>query len=137
MAKSDDAKRSVHIKKALSTPAFKGNMYYALYKATTDYADKTIQTTVRAVKTHIQEPYKATIIVDGLRKSERRTFATQLRKRGIRTQKVRGATEQADIFVRLADALCGFLRDALTGRKDFRRFMDKAITEGYLSQIGE
>jgi len=135
--KAKDANRSAYIRRILQEPAFKAKLHYALYHGSTEYVRLTIEATAHAIAHFTNKPYKATVIIDGLGKSERRTFGAQLRKRGIQTAKVRGATEQANIFIRLADALCGFLRQAEKGREEFRRIMDKAIREGYLTRVGE
>ena len=38
-----------------------------------------------------------------------------MRKKGIRTEKVRGLKDERDEFIRLADAIAGFVRDAQEG----------------------
>jgi hypothetical protein len=50
---------------------------------------------------------QTTVIVDGLRKPERPRFPAGLRKLRIRVHKVRGARDQSDEFIRLADAVAG------------------------------
>ena len=60
--------------------------------------------------------YRVTIFVDGLTRPERTMFTTRLRARGIERKKVRGVrNEQSDAGIRLADALCGLVRDAEDG----------------------
>lgn len=133
--KSKDESRSAYIRLIFQEPVFKAKLYYAFYRQNTDYVSLTVQATASAIVSNSIELYKATIVVDGLRKSERQSFGSQLRKYGVRTEKVRGITEQANIFIRLADALCGYLRDALTGREEFRRSVDRAIKQGYLVEV--
>jgi len=71
-----------------------------------------------------------------LPRSQQQAVAVQLRRRGVRTHKVRGATEQTDVFIRLADAVCGFLREALTGKEPARRLLAQAAQAGYFRDVG-
>jgi hypothetical protein len=75
--------------------------------------DLTILSVAKAVNTHIEKPYAATVYVDGLQRTEEHRFARGLRKLRISVRKVRGMKDEGDVFIRLADALGGFVRDAL------------------------
>ena len=55
-----------------------------------------------------------------------RLFAKGLRNLNIRTKKVRGAREQSDPLMRLADAIAGFLRDFLEKQDYAKRLWKKA-----------
>lgn len=134
-SKAEDAKRSAYVRQVPQEPAFKGKLHFAVYRDSTEYLGLTAQTVAGTITRHTRQPYRAIVIVDGLRKSERRAFAVALRELGVRTEKVRGATERADVFIRLADALCGFLRDGFTGREEFRRIIARATQEGFLTQV--
>lgn len=58
--------------------------------------------------------HAATIYIDGLPKNRRRLHSTELRKLWIRTRKIMGVRkDENNALTRLADALAGFLRDAL------------------------
>lgn len=57
----------------------------------------------------------ATVFVDGLVYAERRRFAAGLRKLNVVVHKVQGRRDESDEFIRLADAIAGFVRDALEG----------------------
>ena len=66
--------------------------------------------------------------VDGLRKSERRAFTAGLRRLRVRVDFVRGLTDEADEFIRLPDAIAGFLRDAIEGDEDMEKLHRRAMT---------
>jgi hypothetical protein len=60
--------------------------------------------------------YKATIYVDGLKDKEREVFTRVLRDLRVRTKKIRGVKRDSNnAMIRLADALCGLVRDAEDG----------------------
>jgi hypothetical protein len=135
--KADDTKRTAYMQAVLSTSLFRGKLLYGVHRNTREYVQATVETTAAAIVATAQDEYKATVVVDGLRGVERQRFAVALRQRGIRTEKVRGAEEQRDPLVRLADALCGFLRDADGGREAYQKLRDRAIAEGIITQVGQ
>jgi len=64
------------------------------------YVDETGQDTKGAM---FHEPYEATVLIDGLGKTERRTVADGLRKLRVKIRKVRGVKDEADALIRLAN----------------------------------
>ena len=134
-AKAGDKNRSAYIRGVLANPSFKGKLFSSYYHDTQDYVQLTIEGTAKAIQSYSQEEYQAQVIVDGLGKKERNRFASGLRKEGIRTHKIRGADDEKDPFIRLADALCGFVADAIQGREEFNHLMKKAEQEGLLKLL--
>ena len=97
-----------------------------------EYTALTAEAVARAIQRKVQGPYKVTVLVDGLRKSERRTFTRHLRTLNVRPYKVRGVLkEENNALIRLADALCGLVRDAEEGqpwaREVLRRLQQRNI----------
>ncbi len=76
--KSRPAEREAYMRSILSLDALHGSLYYALHRNTSDYVNLTIQSTAQAVLNHIEPPDQATVLVDGLARSERRRFAQGL-----------------------------------------------------------
>lgn len=79
--------------------------------------------------------YQATVIIDGLERTERHRVAAGLRKRHISVHKVRGTRDQADEFIRLADAVAGWVRDSLEGNEDMRALLTQAVQEGMVQEV--
>jgi hypothetical protein len=128
--------RMAYIRRILSEPGFRGRLHFGVSQANAGYVDATIQTTAEAILCYAQAPYKATVFVDGLSRSEERIFTNGLKRRRIRTEKVRGLEENA--FIRLADALCGFLREVIAEENvEYRRLMARGIKDGYLIEVRE
>ncbi len=130
--KSKVANRTAYVKAILTNPVFKNKLFSASYQSTREYVVLTVSTTAKSIQAYTQEEYKATVIVDGLRKSERNRFAVGLRRQGIRTNKIVGGDDTNNAFIRLADALCGFLADAQQGREDYLKLLQKAEAEGII-----
>lgn len=132
--------REAYIRLVLNEPLFQGLVYYACYHNTTDYVALTVQTIAQTVLHRTQGDHqgvKVTVIVDGLPKSQYRQFGTKLRQQWhIRTEKVRGASDEANAFIRLTDALCGFLRQA-QDQVGANQLQEKAMREGYIIELGE
>lgn len=130
--KAKDEYRTAYIKAVLENPAFKGWLFSATYHDTQAYVDLTVSATAWAIQNYAQEEYKATVVVDGLQRSERHRFGATLRKSGISTQKIVGADDQKEPFIRLADALCGFIADAQQGRQEYVKLLRKAEETGVI-----
>lgn len=135
--KAKDERRTRYIELVFRERVFVGKLYFSVDFQKTDFVEATISATAEAIKRHTQDEYKATVLVDGLKKTERNRFAVGLRRQGVRTDTVRGRKDEVDIFIRLADALCGFLRQALTGREAFQKLMEQALLDGLLTRVGK
>ncbi|ETX02304.1 MAG: hypothetical protein ETSY1_04140 [Candidatus Entotheonella factor] len=114
--KSRPAEREAYMRSVLNLEALRGSLFYALHRSTSDYANVTIQSTAQALLSRIEPPDQATVLVDGLPRSERRRFAQGLRSQSIAVDKVRGVRDESDILIRLADALAGFVRNGIEGK---------------------
>ncbi len=131
-----DEARVAYIRAVLSHPAFKGKLSYALYQNTTDYLAFTIRATAEAIKVSVVGEYRATVFIDGLPRTHIHQVGTELRRLQISTRKVRGVRdEQANALIRLADALCGFVRAALSGREDLSLLLKQAKEQAYLRKL--
>jgi hypothetical protein len=112
--------------------ALMGILYYQVHQDTLDYAECVVQTIAEAIN-HISDmDYEAIVTIDGLNKAERNKVASALRQKGIHTKKIRGARDETEVLLRLADALCGFVRDSIEGRQEYRYLLEKAERDGYV-----
>lgn len=55
---------------------------------------------------------------------------------GANVKKVRGASDETDALIRLADAVCGFVRAALEGQSDMRTLFDEQVRLGVVREVG-
>jgi len=134
--KARSEQRLAYIKHVLKFSAFKGKLNYAVYGNTIDYLPRTVLTTARAITVYVKENYKASVFVDGLHKTQTKWFGRELRHLHIKTEKVRGVRrEEADALMRLTDAIAGFVRQAISGRKDMARLLRKAQAGGVIKEL--
>ena len=128
--------RLAYFRAVTGISALHGRLTFGLFRNSRDYPRLTILTLVRTIG-HQQGERKAVVFVDGLRRSEYHGFGTELRRSGVKVGKVRGIrSDQADALLRLADAVCGFVREAVTGDPEFTVLFEKVIGEGLLREVG-
>jgi len=94
-----------------------------------------ILSTAKALYAQGAELPQATVIVDGLSRPERPRFAAGLRKLRIHVHKVRGARDQSDELIRLADAIAGDVRDSLEGDAIMRPLFAQAERRGVVREV--
>src|SRR4030043_82850 len=112
-SKATRAQRKKYMEFIINDRDFINKLFYARYFDTKEYIDLTILATAKAILNKTNNNYEAIVFVDGLKKTERHCFAAGLRKLKVKIKKVRGLRDQSDEFIRLADALAGFIRDAI------------------------
>ena len=136
--KAEKKLRLDYVKRIFETKIFKGKLRYSVFRDTKDYDLATIVAVSKAV--HFKEPkqgYTTLVYVDGLSKSKRHEYGSQLRKLGVPTRKVRGVTkDENNALTRLADAIAGFVRDALAKeQKDAEKLFELAKADKYLVEV--
>lgn len=52
-------------------------------------------------------------------------------------KKVRGARDETDILIRLADAVCGFVRAALEGQPDMRILLEEQLRVDLVREVSK
>ena len=109
--------RVAYISAVIAHASFKELIFFSQYTQTKAYFDLTVATTAKALAHKNQEDRPVTVIVDGLTGKSIDRFKRGLRAQQINVRKVKGARDEAEPLVRLADAVAGFLRDFLGGQK--------------------
>lgn len=129
--------RNTYMQAVIETPAFKDLVNYSRYQDSRTYVDLTILSVAKAIHSKVDKtemPYEANIFVDGMKRSEQHRFAAGVRKLGIKVRKARGLRDQSDEFIRLADAIAGFTRDALEN-DDVKTLFKRAVKAGVISEV--
>ena len=100
-----------------------------------DYREMTVEATAQTLHEFATPPYRVTVLIDGLPKTERFAVGLALRRRGISVEKVRGMTDEADALIRLADAVAGFVRSYLEGDPPFVELYERAVRTELLRKV--
>jgi hypothetical protein len=102
-----------------------------------DYLEATVQAIAGTLRLVESAEYQATVLIDGLPRSEERAVGLQLRRLGVPVKKVRGVKDENDVLIRLADAVCGFVRAALEGQSAMRSLLDEQLRLGVVCEVSE
>ena len=132
--KAPFSQRLEYSKRTLAQPSLRGTIFFS-HQATSLFVEMTIATTATAIQARAVSDYHVTVIVDGLHKAETLRFTKGLRHLGFQVRKIRGALDESNALIRLADALAGFLRDALEGQAYAPDLYEKALREGMITQV--
>ncbi len=110
--------RQAYIDELANMTRLTRSLYCESFTGSQEYEKLTVTATAHAIHRRSQgSPDEVTVFVDGLLKHEAVRFATQLRAQWRTVRKVRGVQkEQNNALIRLADALCGVVRDAEDGQ---------------------
>jgi len=122
-----------YVQGILETPIFKETLYFALYQSTKAYSALTVQTIAKVLKR--TTAYQATVFIDGLPRSQEQRVGLQLRRLGVRVKKVRGVKDENEVLIRLADATCGFVREAMEGEPAMLKLFKQGIQQGFLQDL--
>lgn len=126
-------KRLTYIRRILKEPLFKGRLYIGIHYDTKEYLVSTIGTIAWAIQTHTQKAYKATVLIDGLPRSQQGNVTLLLRKSGISTEKVRGIKQEGyDALILLADALGGLVRASVQQETEMMTLFEQGKRHGYI-----
>lgn len=136
--KAEKKLRLEFIKQIFLNKNFRGKLRYSIYRDQTSYDLATITGIAKAI--HFKEPsgkYTTIIYIDGLFKTKRGIYGSELRKLGIPTRKVQGVTRDgSNSLIRLADTIAGFVRDAIDGKsEEITRIYKEAKANGALVEI--
>lgn len=110
------AYRQAYVRELENLALLAHSVFLIRFARTQRYNEVTAEAVARAIRARGGENDRVRVIVDGLRREERRLFSSVLRRHQIRPDDVRGARDQNDAFIRLADAICGLTRDAADGQ---------------------
>ncbi len=134
--KAKRSRRLDYINKVLSNKKFIGKLRYSVFENQKNYDLLTIIGIAKAVHLDNLKHYSTAIYVDGLAKSKRQEYGSELRKLGIQTRKVQGvAKDQNNALIRLADSIAGFVRDAIDNDGIETELLKKALKNGEIIKV--
>jgi hypothetical protein len=127
--------RQAYMQELVNLARLQGCLFFSVFPHTRRYHAATAEAAARAIRLKAGGRYKVTVLVDGLRKTERRAFAHDLRTARVTPYKVRGVLkEENNALIRLADAICGLVRDAEEGQVWAEEMVRRLQQRGFLVQ---
>lgn len=127
---------------AVKTGDLKDKVFYRYYTNTGTGAFEHLTALAIAQAIHLYrqkhnlgDDYKASITIDGLKGSEGPRIGRQLRESGIKPRKVRGARDESEPIVRLADRLAGLVRDAESDGQRYKTVQRQLEQQGVITKL--
>lgn len=133
--KSTKKQRLGYLQNIINSDILQGCIFFSNYAGTQSYVDLTILTTAKAILAKAREPYKALVTVDGLKKTEQKTFTAGLRSLKVKVRKVRGMRDENSVCLRLVDSIAGFVRDAIEDDKELSVMYHEFLKKKIIKQI--
>lgn len=127
-----------YIKKVLDETDLKWRVCYSCYRNTKDYKNSTVLTIAKSINTLSDYAEKVfNVYVDGLNKKDEKYFGSQIHRLGIHTKKIKGVKkDENNPMIRLADSLCGFIRDVLEEEnKDLKTIFNSLLKKKILYEV--
>lgn len=131
-------RRMRYISHIFADDRFKGLLRYDVFRGTKDYDTSTITAIINSVKWDKPSgKYTTMVYVDGLSKTKRQEYGVRLRHMGLPVRRIRGvARDETDALIRLADAIAGFVRDAIDGKSEgIKKLFREAKRCGMLVEV--
>jgi hypothetical protein len=140
-AKSTPTSRDQYLE-SIITGDFKNKIFYSRYSntGTGTYEYLTVLAIAKSVtmyreKHRIGDDYKVSITIDGLKGSEGLRVGRELRELGIKSRKIRGARDQSEPFIRLADRIAGLVRDTDNNKQAYSAVKQQLEKQSIISKI--
>ena len=130
--------RMKYVNKVFSNKEFLGGLCYSVFPRVTDFDEATIAAVVKSInRLKPVGTYTALVYVDGLTKTKRREYGVALRRHGLHVRQVRGIEkDENNALTRLADAIAGFVGDALNNTsRDIKILFERIKRSGVLMEV--
>lgn len=126
-----------YLAKLISNKKIRGNLFYTQFEGV-GYDSFTILSIAKVInKVSVIKSQKVVIYVDGLTKIKAKKYGSELRKIGIKNCKVKGVKkDENNIFIRVVDAVAGFIRLALYKKdKESKKLFNNIIKSKVLTEV--
>ena len=133
--KTEKRIKKKYLEGLIGIKGLKGSIFYSSYESTKEYSKLTSLTIAKAVLAKEKQDYTVTVIIDGLNERERDLVRRELKKLRVKYRKIRGMKDEQSVFLRLADAMAGFLREREENEIYTIDFIGKFETLGVITEI--
>ncbi len=130
---SKDIKRR-YLEELINIKELKGSIFYSTYNWTKEYSKLTSLTIAKAILAKNYTDYEVSIVIDGLNDKERDIVRSELKGLKIKYRKIRGMKDEQSVFLRLADTMAGFLRDATEKQAYTKTFMKNLLEKNIVKE---
>jgi hypothetical protein len=135
--KTRSSPRLCYLNLALERSAGHGEVFFGSYPKPVQFFLPIIEVIESAISAAARVPYGARVLVDGIDRKKAGELTNALRARGVSLEMVRGARDESEPIIRLADMWAGCIRGASLGRPLEDELFNRAIEKGYLRNTKE
>jgi hypothetical protein len=126
-------RKILYVRSILSSQRFHGKLFFQYYPGDCNYVEAVTNTLETIL---FQFDGKFTVLIDGLSRTQEREIAIRIRRTGLHSvRKIRGARDESEAFIRLADALCGLVGMAHDGNNESASLIDQIKERGLLIEL--
>lgn len=129
--KSKSERRIAYLRQVLNERICENGVHFGYFQKPLPYFLPILEALETAIKSKAEKDYQAIISIDGIDKKKAAELTNALRLRGIKLRFVRGARDESEPLIRLADMWAGCLRGAFSGKKEEKEIYDKALRLNY------
>jgi hypothetical protein len=115
--KTSKSIKKSYLNEIVQVKRLKHSIFYSIYLDSKKYSWLIAQTVARTVQKEKSLNCSVIVIIDGLNNKDREVVRKVLKESKIKYRKIRGMRDEQSVFLRLADAMAGFLRDAVEGQE--------------------
>lgn len=133
--KTKESRKMDYLNQIFKLTILKDCIYFSLFENSKEYKALTVLSVVKAVKDKKFTDKKGTILIDGLNKHEIMWFSKEIRRQGLKTDKVRGIKDQNSAIIRLVDSICGFVFEAKSGNKNAMKLLSSEIKKRTIKEV--
>lgn len=129
--KSKPERRLTYLRQALNERICEDGVHFGYFQKPLPYFLPILEALEAAIKSKAEKDYQAIISIDGIDKKKAAELTNALRLRGIKLRFVRGARDESEPLIRLADMWAGCLRGVFSGKKEEKEIYEKALRLNY------
>jgi hypothetical protein len=100
-----------------------------------DYNVLTSLTIAKAIARKQKHDYFVLVVVDALTRKSVEKMRNVLKRSGVKYKNIRGMKDEQSVFLRLADAMAGLVRDYTEGKPYTKKFFDELCLRGFIEEV--
>jgi hypothetical protein len=127
--------KKAYLREIVRLDGLKQSLFYVTHTDTLQYTYLTSLAVASSVQKRVTGEYFVSIVIDGLKDKEREKMRKTFKGLDIKYKGIRGMKDEQSVFLRLADALAGFVRDYLEGDLYTKDFFLELVGKGFLEEI--
>ncbi|HLK22619.1 MAG TPA: DUF3800 domain-containing protein [Bryobacteraceae bacterium] len=116
-----------YLERVLQQSLAAGKVFYGCFEKPVPYFFPFVEVLERGIKAVAGGNYIARVCIDGIDRQKAKELTSALRSRGISLKLVKGARDESEALIRLADMWAGCIRAALGEAEAERRVLDQAL----------